>query len=64
VAARRVRIRISGLGEDANLHGVGYLAWQSATPEASSSATYENSHQLSAKKLKKKLPSSAHVLAR
>jgi glucokinase len=64
VAARRVRIRISGLGEDANLHGAGYLAWRNAGPEPSSGATYENSHQLSARKLKKKLPSSAQVLAR
>jgi glucokinase len=65
IAARQVRIRISGLGEDANLHGAGYLAWQSANTAASPPAAYEDPHQVSAKKVKKKLPSPrAHAVAR
>ena len=58
IAARRVRIRISGLGEDANLHGVGYLAWQTASPAASAGTAS------TAKRMKKKLPLSDHALAR
>ncbi len=65
MAARQVRIRISGLGEDANLHGAGYLAWQSANSAASPPAAYEDPHQVSANKVKKKLPSArAHAVAR
>lgn len=60
VAARRVKIRISGLGEDANLHGAGYLAWQTAHAAASPG----DQGQELAKKLKKKLPLSAHAVAR
>ena len=65
ITARRVRIRISGLGEDANLHGAGYLAWQSANSAASPPAAYDDPHQISAKNVKKKLPSPrAHAVAR
>jgi glucokinase len=65
MAARQVRIRISGLGEDANLHGAGYLAWQSANIAASPPVSYEDPHQVSAKKVKKKLSAArAHAVAR
>jgi glucokinase len=56
VSARQIRIRISGLGEDANLHGAGYLAWQVANAADSPPAIYEDPHQVSAKKVKKKAP--------
>jgi glucokinase len=53
VAARQLRIRVSGLGPDANLHGAGYLAWQSANQTLSSSLSEDP--QVSAKKVKRKV---------
>ncbi|MGZ4813271.1 MAG: ROK family protein, partial [Terriglobales bacterium] len=53
VAARQLRIRVSGLGSDANLHGAGYLAWQSANQTLSSSLSEDP--QVSAKKVKRKV---------
>jgi glucokinase len=65
VAARQVRIRISGLGDDSNLHGAGYLAWQGANAAGSPPAIYEDPHQVSAKKVKKKAPRPrAHAASR
>lgn len=60
--ARQVRICISGLGEDANLHGAGFLAWQGANAQ-SAPAVSEDPHQVSAKKVKKK-PVAARAAAR
>lgn len=65
MSARQVRIRISGLGDDANLHGAGYLAWQGANAATSPRpAAYDDPHQVSATKVKKKPTARAHAAAR
>ena len=64
MSARLARIRISGLGEDANLHGAGYLAWQGANAAASPPASYEDPHQVSATKVKKRPTARVHAAAR
>jgi glucokinase len=64
ILGRQVRIRISGLGEDANLHGAGYLAWQSANGATAPDADEEDPQQISARKVKKKSPARAHAAAR
>ncbi len=63
ITARQVHIRISGLGEDANLYGAGYLAWQGAEAAKSPLLAREDAQQVSARNLKKKA-ARAHVVGR
>lgn len=64
VSARLARIRISGLGNDANLLGAGYLAWQGANAAASPLASSEDPHLVSAKKVKRKPAARVQAAAR
>ncbi len=63
ITARQVRLRLSGLGEDANLYGAGYAAWQGFNAGKTTPGLQEDPHQVTARNVKQK-PARAHAASR